>query len=314
MSLYLKHCYYKCSFIFNLKVKIMRFSYHPSMCDPSFYIELGKAAEAAGFDAITFPDSICYPKECDSTYPYNDDGSRDFLDGVPFLEPFSIIPAIAAVTDKLEFSTSVYKLAPRQAVTTAKFVTTLGVMTNNRFHFGVGVSPWYEDFLATGERWEKRGKRMDEQIDILKGLMGGEYFSYKGEFYDIPELKLCPAPTKPVPILIGGHSKPALRRAARVGDGWISAGLSLEETKSLIDQINSFRQDFGTMSHPNYQFQVMGEAAYSPDGVKKLEDLGATEVIVAFRNTYEGGADERTLEGMIAEINWYADEVINKSK
>ena len=74
----------------------MRFSYHPSMCDPSFYLELGKAAEAAGFDAITFPDSICYPKECDSTYPYNDDGSREFLDGVPFLEPFSIIPAIAA--------------------------------------------------------------------------------------------------------------------------------------------------------------------------------------------------------------------------
>ena len=157
----------------------MRFAYHPSMCDPSFYLELGKAAESAGFDVITFPDSICYPKECDSTYPYNDDGSREFLDGVPFLEPFSIIPAIAAVTSKLEFSTSVYKLAPRQAVTTAKFVTTLGVMTNNRFHFGIGVSPWYEDFLATGERWERRGKRMDEQIDILKGLMNGEYFGYK---------------------------------------------------------------------------------------------------------------------------------------
>ena len=62
----------------------MRFAYHPSMCDPSFYLELGKAAESAGFDVITFPDSICYPKECDSTYPYNDDGSREFLDGVPF--------------------------------------------------------------------------------------------------------------------------------------------------------------------------------------------------------------------------------------
>ena len=237
----------------------------------------------------------------------------NFLDGVPFLEPFSIIPAIAAVTEKLEFSTSVYKLAPRQAVTTAKFVTTLGVMTNNRFHFGVGVSPWYEDFLATGERWEKRGKRMDEQIDIIKGLMNGDYFSYKGEFYDIPELKLCPAPSKPVPILIGGHSKLALKRAARVGDGWISAGLNLEETKILIDQINDFRNEFGTLGHPNYQFQVMGEAAYSPDGIKQLEELGATEVIVAFRNTYEGGPDERTLEGMIAEINWYAEEVINKS-
>ena len=84
-------------------------------------------------------------------------------------------------------------------------------MTNNRFHFGIGVSPWYEDFLATGERWEKRGKRMDEQIDILKGLMGGDYFGFKGEFYDIPELKLCPVPTKPVPILIGGHSNLALK-------------------------------------------------------------------------------------------------------
>ena len=291
----------------------MRFSYHPSMCNPSFYLELGKAAEAAGFDVITFPDSICYPKECDSTYPYNDDGSRDFLEDVPFLEPFSIIPAIAAVTEKLEFSTSVYKLAPRQTVTTAKFVTTLGVMTNNRFHFGVGVSPWYEDFLATGERWEKRGKRMDEQIDILKGLMNGEYFSYKGEFYDIPELKICPAPTKPVPILIGGHSKPALRRAARIGDGWISAGLSLEETKTLIEQINTYRNEYGTLNHPNYQFQVMGEAAYSLDGIKHLEDLGATEVIVAFRNAYEGGPDERTLKGMIAEINWYAKEIISKS-
>ena len=155
---------------------------------------------------------------------------------------------------------------------------------------------------------------MDEQIDILKGLMNGKYFSYKGEIYDIPELKLCPAPSKPVPILIGGHSKLALKRAARVGDGWISAGLSLEETKNLIDQINDFRDEFGTLDHPNYQFQVMGEAAYSPEGIKKLEELGATEVIVAFRNTYEGGPDERTLDGMIAEINWYAEEVINKSK
>ena len=134
------------------------------------------------------------------------------------------------------------------------------------------------------------------------------------ESYDIPELKLCPAPTKPVPILIGGHSKLALKRAARLGDGWISAGLNLEETKVLIDQINTFREEFGTLNHPNYQFQVMGEAAYSPDGVKQLEEIGATEVIVAFRNTYEGGADTRTLKGMIEEIDWYAEEVISKAR
>jgi len=117
-----------------------------------------------------------------------------------------------------------------------------------------------------------------------------------------------------VPILIGGHSKLALKRAARLGDGWISAGLNLEQTESLINQINTFRGEYGTLDHPNYQFQVMGEAAYSPDGIKQLEDLGATEVIVAFRNTYEGGPDERTLDSMIAEIKWYADEIIDKSR
>jgi probable F420-dependent oxidoreductase len=290
----------------------MKFAYHPTMCNPAFYLELAKTAEQAGFSTITFPDSICYPKECDSTYPYNDDGSREFLDGVPFLEPFSIIPALAAVTNTIEFSTSVYKLAPRQAVTTAKFVTTLGVITNNRFHFGVGVSPWYEDFLATGERWEKRGKRMDEQIAILKGLMNGEYFSFNGEFYDIPEIKLCPAPSAPVPILIGGHSDLALKRAAKLGDGWISAGVSMDEAKTMIGKINQYRDEFGTLSHPSYQFQIMSEAGYSADGVKQLEELGVTEVIIAFRNAYEGGADNRTLEGMQAEIHWFADEVIQK--
>ena len=292
----------------------MKFAYHPTMCNPAFYLELAKTAEQAGFSTITFPDSICYPKECDSTYPYNDDGSREFLDGVPFLEPFSIIPALAAVTNTLEFSTSVYKLAPRQAVTTAKFVTSLGVITNNRFHFGVGVSPWYEDFLATGERWEKRGKRMDEQIAILKGLMNGDYFSFKGEFYDIPEIKLCPAPTVPVPILIGGHSDLALKRAAKLGDGWISAGVTIDEAKTMIGKINQYRDEFGTRSHPNYQFQIMSEAGYSADGVKKLQEFGVTEVIIAFRNAYEGGEDNRTLETMQAEINWFAEEVINKIK
>ena len=153
---------------------------------------------------------------------------------------------------------------------------------------------------------------MDEQIQILRGLMGGKYFGFKGEFYDIPEIKLCPTPSKPVPILIGGHSNLALRRAAKNGDGWISAGLSLEATEKMINSINKYREEFGTTNHPNFQFQVMGEAAYSADGVKTLQNIGATEVIVAFRNAYDGGPDNRTLEGMIAEINWYADEVINK--
>ena len=97
-----------------------------------------------------------------------------------------------------------------------------------------------------------------------------------------------------------------------LGDGWISAGVSIEEAKTMIGEINQFRDEFGTSNHPNYQFQIMSEAGYSVDGVKQLQELGVTEVIIAFRNAYEGGDDLRTLEGMQAEINWFAEEVIHK--
>ena len=85
----------------------MKFAYHATMCNPAFYKDLAIAVEKAGYDTFTLPDSICYPKEGESKYPYNADGSREFLDGVPFIEPFSLVPWMAAVTKKLKFSTSV---------------------------------------------------------------------------------------------------------------------------------------------------------------------------------------------------------------
>ena len=81
----------------------MRFNYLESMTDPSFYIPLVQAAEEAGWDGFAVPDSICYPEVSDSKYPYTADGSREFLDGKPFLEPFSIIPVLGAVTSRMRF-------------------------------------------------------------------------------------------------------------------------------------------------------------------------------------------------------------------
>ena len=161
----------------------MKFAYHPTMCPPDQYLPLAKAAEAIGFDTFTFPDSICYPQEGSDVYPYNDDGTRDFLDGVPFLEPFVAIPYLAAATEKIRFTTSVIKLAIRQPVIVAKQLSSLGVMIGDRFGFGVGISPWPEDFLASQIPWEKRGKRMDEMMEIVNGLMTGEYFGYDGEIF-----------------------------------------------------------------------------------------------------------------------------------
>tara|TARA_Y100001951_G_scaffold13949_2_gene9149 strand:- start:13405 stop:14346 length:942 start_codon:yes stop_codon:yes gene_type:complete len=298
----------------NAKKEIcMKFAYHHSMCPVEQYVPLSVEAEKLGFDTVTMPDSICYPKEASSKYPYNSDGSREFLDGVPFMEPFLLTAHLAAQTEKIRFTTSVHKLAVHEPVLIAKTLSTLAVLTNNRFGYGVGISPWAEDFEVTNVPWERRGKRMDEMIEIINGLMSGEYFGYKGEIFDVPPVKICPPPSVRPPILVGGHSKPALRRAARLGDGWIAAGGDLDSIKAMIDQINEFRVEYGR-DHLPFEFQAMTAEAYSADGIKRLEDIGVDEVLVAFRDVYASEPDTKTVEEKIGMMTWYADEVINKSR
>jgi probable F420-dependent oxidoreductase len=291
----------------------MRFAYHAAMCDPGFYLPLAMAVEEAGFDSFTLPDSICYPRESDSKYPYNGTGDREFLDGVPFLEPFSLIPAMGAVTTRLRFTTSVMKLAIRQPVVVAKSVSSVAVLTNNRFGFGVGISPWPDDFAACQIPWEERGRRMDEMIDIVKGLMSGEYFSYDGEIFQLDAIKLCPAPSEPVPILIGGHAQPALRRAARVADGFIHSGGTFEDLARTVAQIDAYRREYGRDQLP-FEYQSMGAEAFSVDGVRRLEELVIHEAIVAFRNPYLAEPDTQKLEQNIGAVRWVAESVIHKTR
>ncbi|MCP4468181.1 MAG: LLM class flavin-dependent oxidoreductase [Halieaceae bacterium] len=287
----------------------MKFTYHATMCAPDQYLPLALATEEAGFDGFTFPDSICYPQEGSDVYPYNDDGTREFLDGVPFLETFVAIPYLAARTEKLHYTTSVIKLAIRQPVVVAKQLSSLAVMLGDRFALGVGISPWPEDFEVCQIPWEKRGKRMDEMMEIISGLMSGEYFGYEGEIFNIPPLKLCPVPEHHIPLLVGGHAKPALRRAARLGDGWVSAGSSLDELQSMIGQIEEFRKEYQRDTGA-FQYHAMTEAAYSAQGLDDLTRAGVTEVIIAFRNPYDGTPDTQSLEEKTGMINWYAENVI----
>src|ERR1700753_2092374 len=148
----------------------VRFSYAESMTDPSFYLPLDQAAEAAGFDSMVVPDSICYPEVSDTTYPFNPDGSREFLEDKPFLEPFSLIPALGAATTTLRFVTFVLKLPVRDPVLTAKQATSPAGLTGGRLVLGAGISPWREDYEVLGVDWASRGRRMDEAIAIPRRL------------------------------------------------------------------------------------------------------------------------------------------------
>ncbi|UCE85033.1 MAG: TIGR03619 family F420-dependent LLM class oxidoreductase [Deltaproteobacteria bacterium] len=288
----------------------MRFSYAESMCDPSHYLPLAVEAESSGWSSFVVPDSICYPEVSDSKYPYTPDGSREFLEDKPFLEPFSLIPAMGAVTQRLRFATFVVKLPIRNPVLVAKSASSVAVLTQNRFTFGVGLSPWPEDYAICGQAWKARGRRMDEMIEIVRGLTRGGFFEYRGEHYDLQSIKLCPVPTEPIPILIGGHADAALRRAARCADGWMHAGGDAQELARLLGRLAELRREHGRSGTP-FEIHVIALDAYTRDGIRRLEDLGVTDVIVGFRNAYE--KDTQSLQQKIDALRRYADDVIARS-
>ena len=289
----------------------MRFSYAESMTDPSFYAPLARAAEDAGYDSMVVPDSICYPRHSGSRYPFSPDGSREFLEDKPFIEPFSLIPALGAVTTRLRFVTFVLKLPVRSPVLVAKQATSTAVLTGNRLVLGVGTSPWREDYEVLGVPWEDRGRRMDEALAVIRGLAAGEYFEYHGKVFDFAPVKIAPVPGEPIPVLIGGHSGAALRRAARVGDGWLHGGGDPADLPGLLARLTDLRRAEGTAGRP-FEVHVISADAYRADGVRRLEEQGVTDAIVGFRWPYQAGPDTEPLADKLAKLRRYADDVIAK--
>jgi probable F420-dependent oxidoreductase len=291
----------------------VRFSYAESMTDPSSYIPLACAAEEAGYDSMVVPDSICYPQDAQSRYPFSPDGTREFLEDKPFLEPFSLIPALGAVTRRLRFVTFVLKLPVRNPVLVAKQATSTAVLTGGRLVLGVGTSPWREDYEVLGVPWAGRGRRMDEEIAIIRGLAAGGYFGYQGEVFRFPPVKIAPVPARPIPILIGGHGEAALRRAARAGDGWLHGGGDPAELPGLLTRLAGMRAEEGTAERP-FEVHVISVDGYSVDGVQRLEEQGVTDVIVGFRWLYETGPDTEPLGDKLGKLRRFGDEVIAKVK
>jgi alkanesulfonate monooxygenase SsuD/methylene tetrahydromethanopterin reductase-like flavin-dependent oxidoreductase (luciferase family) len=185
------------------------------------------------------------------------------------------------------------------------------VLTDNRLLLGVGTSPWPEDYAICGVPWERRGKRMDEEIAIMRGLMAGGFFEFHGEVFDLPSVKMCPTPTRPVPILIGGHHEAALTRAAIDGDGWLHGGGDPVHLPGLLDRLDTLRKEHGTESK-SFEVHVISADAYSAGGVRRLEELGVTDVIVGFRWPYTTYQDTESLQTKVDNLRRFADDVIAK--
>lgn len=288
----------------------MRFTYAEAMTQVEYYTPLARAAEAAGYTSMTVADSLIYPEVSDSTYPYTDTGDREFLEDKGFIETLTLCSWLAAKTDTLRFTPFVLKLPVRPPVLVAKQAASVAYLSNNRLGLGIGLSPWPEDFTAMGVPWERRGKRMDECIDILRGLTSGEFFSYDGEFYQLQSMKQSPAPTEKIPLLVGGHADAALRRAVLKGDGWMHAGGDGEELDRLLARIAEIRKAEGD-TREDFEIHVISYDAYDKDGIKRLADKGVTDCIVGFRVPYIKGPDTEPLQDKIDHLNRYAETFIH---
>ena len=287
----------------------MKFSVSLAMAPPEQYLPVAQEAEKLGYHAIVLPDSIFYSEQVSKPYPYTQDGSRMWDGETPWIEPLVGAAAIAGATKSIFIYTSVVKLPVRHPVLMARQVGSLAAISNYRFGFGVGLGWLPEEFEWCGTEFETRGKRMNESLEILRLIWSGKMVDYQGEHYQFGKIQMSPKPEKPIPIYIGGHSKPGLKRAAKYGDGWSSAMLTSAKFIELMGQIEAYRKEYGR-DHLPFEYQAVVTDVFDPDGYKRLEDAGVTDIIMVpwlmFGTPMIGGA----LEGRLDGLKRYADTII----
>jgi len=240
--------------------------------DPEAVRRIGLAVEELGFDYLLAYDHVLGATHDDRTPPLR----GPYTENEPFHDPFVMFAYLAGMTERLEFATGVLILPQRQTVLVAKQAADLDLLSGGRLRLGVGVGWNYVEYDALGEEFSTRGRRADEQIDYLRQLWKGDVTSFDGEFDALDRGRLIPAPTRKIPIWIGGFSPPAFRRAAERGDGFMFAGAeskvqgALAEVRAGVAAVGGDR-DFGLE-------YILGTKS-PPDTVEKAErwrDSGGT--------------------------------------
>ncbi|WP_304112656.1 TIGR03619 family F420-dependent LLM class oxidoreductase [Mycolicibacterium bacteremicum] len=242
-------------------------------------LQLAQILDEAGFDGVICADHMIYPRTLTSRYP-SESGTPGWAPETAWPDSWVMIGAMAALTRTLRFSNAVYVAPSRPLVEVAKVVATAAEVSGGRVSLGVGVGWMREEFELMGQDFGTRGKRLDEMIPALRALWQGGWVSWAGEHYRVPEMMLEPHPPGPVPILCGGESEAALRRAARLCDGWVGTAYVLDEAVRHVDRLSALRREYGRAEQP---FEVL-LALLDPPSVElyqRAEEAGITAVMVA---------------------------------
>lgn len=227
----------------------------------------------------------------------------------PFFEPFVLFSYLAGITLRLEFNPGILILPQRQTALVAKQAATLDVLSNGRVRLGVGLG-WNEiEYIALGENFHNRGKRIEEQVTLLRLLWTQPLVNFEGNWHTIPDAGLNPLPVqRPIPIWFGGTDDRVLRRMARLADGWMVNQRTIEQARPLLDKLLQYLKDeqrdiasFGI--EPRLNMNLIAQEGWT-NFIKGWEALGATHLTV---NTM--GCGFETVSAHIQALRHFAETI-----
>ena len=287
----------------------MKFVLSTSFSTVSHLTSLAPVADECGWYAMSFSDHVVHPESISTPYPYTEDGSRRWQAFTDWPDPFVTIGALAALTKKLKFTNNVFVLPMRNPFLVAKAISTAAVISDNRIIPGFGVGWSKDEFGLLQQDFHTRGKRADEMIEVMRKLWSGEWVSHDGPHYPFERLEMNPAPSAEIPIWIGGISRAAKRRAARLGDGWITDLQTSDEIIECVAEIREYRKEYGR-DHLPFSVMATPSDAFEPNGYQRLEDAGVTHILTMPWPMYHGETDD--LDKKIDGVRRFADDVIAK--
>jgi probable F420-dependent oxidoreductase len=262
-----------------------------------------KAAEERGFDCYWAPEHVVLFNNYQSKYPYTQDGRLAMRAGSGVLDPFLVLTHVAAHTSRIRLGTGICLVPQRNPVYTAKQVATLDFLSGGRVDFGIGIGWLKEEFAAVDAPWPNRGDRTDAYIRLMRELWTQPEATWSDEFYSLAPTLCDPKPVQdPLPVLVGGDSDAALRRAARIGNGWFGFD---HDPSSVKERVGKLREYLEAEGRTLEGFRVIispytrrTDAAL----VEQYAEAGADELVLI------GGA--RDAEGMVRVLDELAESAV----
>ena len=260
------------------------------LANPSTLTRLALRAEELGYDGAFASDHLALPVTPGSRYPYRSDGAFPLRPDENILEPVTTLAYLSAVTSRIRLGFSVLVLPYRHAVLNAKMLSTLDVYSGGRLIVGVGVGWMKEEFEALDSDYDHRGRMTDEHIRLLQSLWRRDQPDFAGNYYRFSGMTMYPKPAqKPYPpIWTGGISPRALRRAARLSDGWHGVRMTPEEIGKVEGQLRELRSETGRDNLPfDVSLRTGMDLTNSPLPRNRLPMRGSPEQVAGDMASYQ---------------------------